>query len=145
MKNKRPWVQILLFLAAVLLIASNRLSAPEPSAPVDQPASQAALQAETASPAVDVGLHWGNPRTLQDHFDRHGADFQAADPADYARQAHAFYAARAQYQVKTDLDGSLRVYDAQTNAFGAYNPDGTTKTYFKPDNGQAYFYRQPGK
>jgi pyocin large subunit-like protein len=29
--------------------------------------------------------------------------------------------------------------------FGAYTTDGETKTYFKPDDGQAYFDRQPGR
>ena len=105
-------------------------------------------QARRADPDAqsDDLLHWGNPNTLTDHFQRHGADFLAMSPEDYARQAHAFYLAREDYQVKTDWegDGTVRVYDEVTNAFGAYNADGATKTFFKPNNGQAYFDRQPG-
>lgn len=37
------------------------------------------------------------------------------------------------------------VYDSSTNTFGSYNPDGTTKTFFKPTGGQSYFDNQPGE
>ncbi|CAN5913162.1 hypothetical protein BH11VER1_BH11VER1_27800 [soil metagenome] len=90
---------------------------------------------------------WGNISTLQDHFDRHGRDFQATSPEDYARQAWEFLqrAQREQWSVKQDeQDGVLRVYDPKTRAFAAYNRDGTTKTYFKPGSAD-YWERQPGK
>jgi len=119
MKNKARWIQVLILLVALLLFVLNR--------------------------ADDSPLHWGNIHTLQDHFDRHGAAFDARDAEDYARQAHGFYVSRDQYQVKTDTNGTVRIYDAVTNTFGAYNADGTTRTYFKPSNGQAYFDRQPGQ
>lgn len=38
-----------------------------------------------------------------------------------------------------------RVYDPKTNTFGAYNPDGATRTFFKPSAEADYFNRQPGK
>jgi pyocin large subunit-like protein len=42
----------------------------------------------------------------------------------------------------------MRVYDSKTNTFGSYNPDGSTKTFFKPDPirypGTSYFDKQPG-
>ncbi len=34
---------------------------------------------------------WGNLGTLQDHFDRHGFDFGATDPIDYADKARDFF------------------------------------------------------
>ena len=30
-------------------------------------------------------------------------------------------------------DGTIRVYDRASNTFASYNPDGTTKTFYKPD------------
>jgi len=36
------------------------------------------------------------------------------------------------------------VYDPATNTFGAYAADGTTRTFFKPGNGMAYWNTQPG-
>lgn len=149
MKSKKPLPRILITAIAVLLILLNRYALPRNAQQERQAPVQAAQQStqEVGSESVeaeDSELYWGNLNTLQDHFDRHGADFGAADPEDYARQAYAFYLERARHQVKDD-DGTLRVFDADTNAFGAYNRDGTAKTYFKPDDGQAYFDRQPGK
>jgi len=157
MKNTLKWSQVLLLLVALVLILwgrgnlfqSNDIISPPSSQSTytqQQPNNNPTRQTNSGTHTADQ-LHWGNPNTLADHFQRHGADFYASSPEDYAWQAHAFYLAREDHQVKTDLegDGVIRVYDEVTNAFGAYNADGTTKTYFKPDNGQGYFDRQPGK
>jgi hypothetical protein len=142
MKQKPKWMRMLAVVAALLAIAYTRVSAPVTP---DAPAQDGAPSGYSQQQADDGQLHWGNPKTLADHFERHGADFLASDAEDYARQARAFYLNREQHQMKTDADGTVRLYDATTNAFGAYNADGTTKTYFMPDNGQAYFDRQPGE
>ena len=105
----------------------------------------------TASPvaqpqAPPARISWGSYRTLQDHFDRHGRDFGARDPEDYARSAWLFFqrAKKEGLPAKRDLDGILRIYDPATRAFGAYNRDGTTRTYFKPGR-RDYFRDQPGR
>ncbi|MFC3789839.1 polymorphic toxin-type HINT domain-containing protein [Paenibacillus sp. GCM10012307] len=91
------------------------------------------------------GVHkWGNPKTLQDHYDRHGADFGVKTPDAYAKKANDFFNDRKKYQIKTDTDGTIRVYDSKTNTFGSYNADGTTKTFYKPAS-PTYWNRQPGK
>lgn len=46
--------------------------------------------------------------------------------------------------IKIDSEGVIRAYDPETNTFGAYNPDGTTRTFFKPSSGTAYWAKQPG-
>ncbi|MCL2860236.1 MAG: hypothetical protein FWF46_06775, partial [Oscillospiraceae bacterium] len=63
---------------------------------------------------------------------------------DYANKANEFYKNRNNYQVKIDENGIIRVYDSETNTFGSYNSNGTTKTLFKPDKGQLYFDNQSG-
>ena len=45
---------------------------------------------------------------------------------------------------KVDDAGTIRIFDSQSGAFGAYNRDGTTKTFFKPGS-NGYFERQPGR
>lgn len=96
--------------------------------------------------APSTRLIWGNISSLQDHFDRHGGDFGAKSPDDYAAQAWRFRerAASERLQMKLDTDGTVRVFDPKTRAFAAYNRDGTAKTYFRPDN-PSYWQRQPGK
>jgi hypothetical protein len=89
---------------------------------------------------------WANLPSLQDHFERHGPDFHATSPDDYARQAWEFLQRALDEGLpakQDDGDGSIRVYDPKTRAFAAYNRDGTTKTYFKPGSPD-YFNRQPG-
>ena len=89
--------------------------------------------------------HWGNPKSLADHFARHGKDFGAKSADDYAKQASDFFR-RSQADrlpTKIDADGVIRVYDPRSNTFGAFNPDGTTRTFFKPTS-PTYFDRQPG-
>ncbi len=89
---------------------------------------------------------WGHVDSLPDHFARHGGDFRARDAEDYAAQAAAFLLrARAiGLPAKRDAEGALRVYDPATDTFGAYNANGTTRTFFKPGNPD-YLERQPGE
>lgn len=91
------------------------------------------------------GTNWGNPRTLSDHFQRHGKDFNAPTVNDYARQAADFLRRSQQEGLPTKIgpDGAVRVYDPKTNTFGSYSADGTTRTFFKPTNPN-YFEGQPG-
>ena len=98
---------------------------------------------EQAPPTVKT---WGHLASLEDHFRRHGGDFKAKSADDYARLAWEFRerAKREGLLTKVDSDGVVRIYDPKTGAFGAYNRDGTTKTFFKP-NSPGYFDRQPGE
>lgn len=119
------------------LDASHRVAAP-------------ALARQTlASTSIHGPNDWGNPGTLGDHVARHGADFGTSDPRRYAQLAHRFIERAHQPGNGDEIkrngdDGSIRVYDPTTGTFGAYNADDSTRTLFKPRNGQAYFDRQPG-
>ena len=89
---------------------------------------------------------WGNLETLLDHFGRHGPDFGSQTPEEYAQQASSFLEQMVRNgEIKIDPeDGAIRVYDPETNTFAAYNPNGTSRTIFKPDEGQSYWDTQPG-
>lgn len=109
------------------------------------PKAVAEQAAHTAS-ELPVAETWGNPKTLARHFRDHGADFAAKNPHDYAAQAASFFQ-RSQVQrlpTKIDADGVIRVYDPKTNTFGAFNPNGTTRTFFKPSRRAAYWNDQAG-
>lgn len=94
---------------------------------------------------LPVSQSWSNSRTLADHFARHGKDFGARNPTDYAQKASDFLqrGIKDKLPTKVDKDGVIRMYDPKSNTFGAYNPDGTTRTLFKPTS-PTYFERQPG-
>ncbi|NOW06123.1 hypothetical protein [Clostridium beijerinckii] len=59
--------------------------------------------------------------------------------------ANGFYDDKSKYQVKVGEEGVIRVYYPGTNTFGAYNSDGTTKTYFKLEERQAFYDSQSGQ
>ena len=95
---------------------------------------------------ADILRSWGNLASLPDHFARHGRDFGARNADEYALLAYQFLhrATVEPYRAKIDSQRVLRIYDPRTGSFGAYNPDGTTKTFFKPGRA-GYFDRQPGR
>ncbi|MGU3435824.1 hypothetical protein ACNHUS_22740 [Actinomycetes bacterium M1A6_2h] len=97
------------------------------------------------APTVDriPGQRWGDPASLDDHFARHGTDFGARSAQEYAQMATEF-SERTDLPRKVTPDGTIRIYDPSTNTFGAYNADGTTKTFFTPGSGADYWERQPG-
>ena len=98
--------------------------------------------------AIDASkaAKWGRAETLADHFQRHGKDFGAKSENDYASMASDFFVRSQKEKLPTKIapDGAIRAYDPKSNTFGSYNPDGTTRTFFKPPQGQKYWNRQPG-
>ena len=114
--------------------------------PVSKPKSALAKIFDPQPDAPPTRETWGNMGSLADHFARHGPDFRAKDADQYAQMAWQFNRESRQgsYQVKVDDDGTRRVFDPKSGAFAAYNPNGSTKTYFKP-NSRDYFARQPGR
>jgi len=126
--------------------AAHDDSAGESSRPdrVSPSAAVPRLATNSADDVLRLGTKdsWGNSNTLARHFRDHGADFAASSADDYARQASEFLQ-RPGSLTKIDADGVIRVYDPGTNTFGAYNPNGTTRTFFKPSS-PTYWDRQPG-
>lgn len=98
--------------------------------------------------AIDASkaAKWGRADTLADHFQRHGKDFGASSANDYASMASDFLVRAQKERLPTKIgpDGAIRVYEPKTNTFGSYNADGTTRTFYKPSQGQKYWNRQPG-
>lgn len=124
-------------------VPSGKPTGGPPQEPVAPGASKGPPPAGKAPPARQT---WANAATLRDHFERHGADFAAVSPEDYAAQAWRFFQ-RAKSEglpVKIDPEGTLRVWDPKSRAFAAYTRQGLTKTYFKPGSPD-YFERQPGR
>ena len=135
---------------ARLSLATNSFTTagPDTSVPTTTAAGKIPGHARAEAPraAPPTRESWGHMASLHDHFNRHGRDFNAKSPDDYARLAWEFLQrAKAEaLPMKLDEDGILRVFDPKTGAFAAYNRNDTTKTYFKPGSAD-YFERQPGR
>ena len=86
--------------------------------------------------------NWGNPSTLLDHTVRHGPAFGTLNPRTYATKAQEFLS--GSNAMKVDSSGATRAYNAQSNSFGAYSANGTTRTFFKPSERIGYWLSQVG-
>ena len=74
-----------------------------------------------AAEAVRAANHyWGDPGTLEEHFNAHGMDVGASSMEEYADMAHELYLNKGLCQVRVDEEGITRVYDAARNLFGSY-------------------------
>jgi RHS repeat-associated protein len=106
-----------------------------------------------AATAATVQNSWGNPSTLQEHFDGHGTKVNARTPQEYVQKAQDLLVRSQQPGAREDgilskydpNDQVIRVYDEQTEEFGAYNANGTTRTYLRPTRSLEYFEGQPGR
>ena len=129
--------------AGLLWFHSPR-NAAKPEVAGASPAKQANSQPVLSH--AEILRSWGNPASLPDHFARHGRDFGARNADEYALLAYQFLhrATVERYRAKIDNQRVLRIYDPRTGSFGAYNSEGTTKTFFKPGSA-GYFDRQPGR
>jgi len=89
--------------------------------------------------------HAASGRTTTDGTSSAVPDVNAGAPEDYARRAsvHLQRGVCDGWPIKIDQDGVIRVHDPVRHIFGAYNPDGTARTFFKPTSA-TYWERQRG-
>lgn len=114
---------------------------PAAAAPAAAPGNAPAT--EPASPANPRGFR--SPERRDDHFARHGAEFGVQSAAQYVSLAQALRDAPVGgdvLEIVRKVDGVISRYDRRTGAFLAADPDGTIRTFFKPNDGEAYFRRQ---
>jgi pyocin large subunit-like protein len=97
-----------------------------------------------ASRAWGASVGFESARRLEEHYEKHGAEFGRITRQDYLRQAQHLRDAAAGGPVLESVrrDGVATRFDRDTGAFIAFNPDGTIRTFFKPNDGERYFRRQ---
>lgn len=79
------------------------------------------------------------------HFEKHGAELGHITQAQYLALAQALRDRPAGGPILEHVraeDGVMTRFDRETGRFGAYNPDGTIRTFFVPNDGERYFQRQ---
>lgn len=86
---------------------------------------------------------------LDDHFQKHGAEFRAVDGApihkgEYLRRAQELRDRPLGGGVleKKRQDGVITRFDETSGAFVAFNERLVIRTFFRPDDGVRYFERQ---
>lgn len=133
-------------LAAALLVAlgvwfysNGRRST---SLPAEPGASPVAVEAPSAPGHPGIGFR--NRTALTEHFEKHGAEFGQITEGAYLRRAQELRDKPAGGEVleARRSDGVVTRFDRGTGDFLAFDPDYTIRTYFRPNDGEAYFRRQ---
>jgi pyocin large subunit-like protein len=107
-------------------------------------ARDVAASAPRDSTQTRANIGFVNERRLEEHYDKHGAEFGRITKQDYLRQAQLLRDAAAAGPVLQTVrsDGVTTKFDRETGAFIAFNRDGTIRTFFKPHDGERYYRRQ---
>src|SRR5437762_10889277 len=116
-----------------------------------EPGERAVARDIAAAPGdAGTGKAWGtrvgfvSDKHLEEHYDKHGAEFGRVTRQDYLRQAQLLRDTQVGGPVLETVrrDGVTTRFDRQTGAFVAFNGDGTIRTFFKPNDGERYYHRQ---
>jgi hypothetical protein len=96
-----------------------------------------------AIPASAGGQGFRTEHLLQDHFEKYGHEFGVISRQQYLRLAQQLRDSRAGRNILESRhpDGLIR-FDRKRGYFGAYDMDGTIRTFFIPPDGLRYFERQ---
>lgn len=79
-----------------------------------------------------------------DHFEKHGREFGRISAREYLLMAQDLRDRRADRGILefSRRDGVVTRFDRGSGAFLAFNRNLTIRTFFKPNDGEAYFKRQ---
>lgn len=108
------------------------------------PVAEARESASTSTGGWGTSVGFADSRRLDEHFEKHGAEFGRITKQDYLRQAQLLRDARVGGPILETVrgDGVTTRFDKQTGAFIAFNPNGIIRTFFKPNDGERYYRRQ---
>ncbi|MGH9557991.1 MAG: hypothetical protein ACRD30_02040 [Bryobacteraceae bacterium] len=97
---------------------------------------------------VAGGPGFRSRRAFEEHYAKHGREFGRISPQEYLllaqslRDAPLIAGAGGPILQAVKRNGVITRFDRRNGAFGAYNPDDTIRTFFKPVAGERYFFRQ---
>lgn len=102
------------------------------------PSSYSADSGNTASSSYS----FRSEKLLSEHYSKHGIEMGFASAKEYQAGAVAVIENPAALHKVESEDGDAIYYLKSTNEFVVVSTDGYIRTYFKPDDGIAYYNRQ---
>ncbi len=113
------------------------------SAPISPP-QQIQPASSGKEPRLRAEIGFATRRKFLDHYEKHGSEFGSISKEEYLLQAQTLrdHPANGDVLEARRADGVITRFDRKTGAFLAFNSDLTIRTYFKPNDGEAYFKRQ---
>jgi pyocin large subunit-like protein len=112
--------------------------------PAPRVAILAVLALAYAALAIAGGPGFRSKVILDEHFEKHGREFGAVTEEQYLHMAQQL---RDQHPGRDIIearrpDGGFAKFDRKRGYFGAYDANGTIRTFFVPVDGIRYFERQ---
>ena len=154
-----PLAVVIAILTAIF--ASRAARAPAPERASDRPG---AVPSVSSPPRNDRTDRSTSPRTvptpsaanspgfasrerLREHYEKHGEEFPGLSIEAYLLAAQTLRDAPSGDGVLElrRRDGVVTRFDRVSGAFLAVNRDGTIRTFFRPNDGEAYFRRQASR
>ncbi|HLG49864.1 MAG TPA: hypothetical protein VKY24_26730 [Reyranella sp.] len=139
-RRQPPWVRLIVAALVALSIFLSWSHVLE--------RGQRLAETNVVAPAAEArereNVGFVDQRRLEEHYEKHGAEFGRITKQDYLRQAQLLRDAPPGGPVLETVrpDGVTTRYDRQTGAFIAFNRNGTIRTFFKPHDGERYYRRQ---
>jgi len=139
--------RVALVIVAAILLASRVWPGKASAPPAVSAAPVAPASAPAPAPTISAArseLGFRDRAHLEEHFHKHGAEFHAASADDYLRLAQQLRDAPVggSIEQETRPDGTICRFDRTSGAFLAVDADGVIRTFFRPNDGEAYFRRQ---
>ncbi len=106
----------------------------------DETLEQATVSEVEQAPTVIYNFR--KPEYLQEHFEKHGAEFGYTTAEEYLAGANRVVASPEALHKQEAEDGDDVYYLESTNEIVFVSTSGYLRTYFKPNDGKAYFDRQ---
>lgn len=103
---------------------------------------------DNANGAVNVqqsSYKFSNQEALNSHFEKHGHEFGYTTPEQYLQGAIRVIENPSSLKKTEADDGDYVYYLQSSNEIVFVTPYGVIRTYFRPDDGMAYFNRQQVK
>lgn len=135
------WLASIVMLVLALLGGACRQTS---SAPAQIQNKADTRPASKSSVTVRSEIGFASRQKFSDHYDKHGSEFGSISKEQYLRQAQELRDRQLDANVLEAVrsDGVITRFDKTTGAFLAFNADRIIRTYFKPNDGEAYFRRQ---
>lgn len=128
-------------------LQQNDSDVPDISASVEQQADDvnkdsADTGSADASSKVEILYTFKSQKHLDQHFDKHGEDFDYANAQEYLEGANRVIQNPKSLHKLEAEDGDDVYYLEETNEFVIVSTQGFIRTYFCPSAGLAYYNRQ---
>ena len=109
------------------------------------PAKNTAAKNADGLPLSTSKVGFTSRRSWESHFEKHGHEFGSIDADEYLARAKALRDAPLSADIlehRRAADGVYCRFHKKSGGFIAYHDDKTIRTYFRPNDGEAYYRRQ---